>query len=72
MASMGSVRGWELGREMLAEGCYWAEADDWVAAHHKGGVSFRGSNSVRTSIQLKLKVVVCVCNYVIFLANIFK
>ncbi len=25
----------------------------------------------RTSIQLKLKVVVGVCNYVIFLANIF-
>ncbi len=25
-----------------------------------------------TSIQLKLKVVVGVCNYVIFLANIFK
>ncbi len=28
--------------------------------------------SIKTSIQLKLKVVVSVCNYVIFLANMFK
>ncbi len=28
-------------------------------------------NRIMTSIQLKLKVVVGVCNYVIFLANIF-
>ncbi len=27
---------------------------------------------IKTSIQLKLKVVVGVCNYVIFLANIFR
>ncbi len=30
------------------------------------------SMKVKTSIQLKLKIVVGVCNYVIFLANIFR
>ncbi len=32
----------------------------------------RTYHTVITSIQLKLKVAVGVCNYVIFLANIFK
>ncbi len=33
-------KGLGLGREMLAEGWCWAEADDWVA-YHMGGISFR-------------------------------